>query len=290
MQESLFARQNCCCIPNVPAPLYARSCGISCVTENSPRLSPAGKNEFVEIFWCLSGTGTIRLYGEDFRLHKGEVFSYLPNEEHLLATENEITCAWIVFDGPLAETVFRSYKIPRRKIVFQKFPNELFQQLSTLLPLSDSKAVLKSSLIILEFLTIIATEAENRTEPGKSIRNLYYQLIRRHFSNPDFNVDALSEMLGLHPVSLCRIVRQNSNRTPKQLISNVRLTHARMLLIGTDLLIQEIAGQSGFSDEGSFCRFFKSKTGMSPTQYRNREKKESVKEKFSGSMENNQEA
>lgn len=55
-----------------------------------------------------------------------------------------------------------------------------------------------------------------------------------------------------------------------QYILSKRLARAQMFLFTTELPIAEIAEKSGFSDPNYFCRVFKKTTGITPMQYRQR--------------------
>lgn len=56
--------------------------------------------------------------------------------------------------------------------------------------------------------------------------------------------------------------------TPRAVIASARIEHARRLLSGTDQPIASISATVGFEKQGSFSRFFKAATGMSPNEYR----------------------
>lgn len=51
-------------------------------------------------------------------------------------------------------------------------------------------------------------------------------------------------------------------------LAQVRLEKAKELLNHIDLKIKEIAHEAGFSDPNYFCRTFKKKTGLNPTNWR----------------------
>jgi len=56
--------------------------------------------------------------------------------------------------------------------------------------------------------------------------------------------------------------------SPKAYLSQVRVRKAKELLLMTDKLSREIAGDLGFSDELYFIRFFKKHTGVTPRKFR----------------------
>ena len=55
--------------------------------------------------------------------------------------------------------------------------------------------------------------------------------------------------------------------TPKQYILKQRLNMAQQLLLDTALSVTQIAERCGFTSVYHFCRAFKDKTGISPSQY-----------------------
>ncbi|MDN6161557.1 MAG: helix-turn-helix transcriptional regulator, partial [Atopostipes sp.] len=56
--------------------------------------------------------------------------------------------------------------------------------------------------------------------------------------------------------------------TPKEIILDLQLRDAQQLLLYSDLLIKNIASQIGMSSQEYFSKFFKKRTGYSPTEFR----------------------
>lgn len=81
----------------------------------------------------------------------------------------------------------------------------------------------------------------------------------------------VSELPQLSPLSLTTIkalFAQYLGHSPKQEIQRVRLQHLTHLLAHTDLSLAEIAEQMRFSSVHELSRFFFSKTGKRPSEYR----------------------
>ncbi|HBK27529.1 MAG TPA: AraC family transcriptional regulator [Dialister sp.] len=74
--------------------------------------------------------------------------------------------------------------------------------------------------------------------------------------------------LGLTPRRLTDIFKQAYGMTPKEYIDHLRLNHAKEALRHTDKKIIDIAYETGFTSLSAFNRFFKKKTGMTPSTYR----------------------
>ena len=70
--------------------------------------------------------------------------------------------------------------------------------------------------------------------------------------------------------SVHRLFRRFLNTAPHQFIAHLRAEEAKRLLRTTALPVSRIGAQVGFEDPFHFSRFFKGKTGFSPSVYRRR--------------------
>ncbi|WP_245921775.1 AraC family transcriptional regulator [Bowmanella denitrificans] len=93
------------------------------------------------------------------------------------------------------------------------------------------------------------------------------EFIRRNFTQP-VQVSELANLCHLSVSALERRFRKALGKTPKQLINQLRLDHARRLLVETDLPVYLVAEQSGFSDANYFSRQFLAEFGESPSCFR----------------------
>lgn len=83
------------------------------------------------------------------------------------------------------------------------------------------------------------------------------------------SMNRLAEMFGLSTSTFRR--RMNEEQASLADIRNeVRLSHANALLSQTDLTIKEVAYRTQFSDDTAFRRAFRTWTGQSPQEYRER--------------------
>ena len=64
------------------------------------------------------------------------------------------------------------------------------------------------------------------------------------------------------------LIRQYSDHTPKQWITTFTIAQAKSLLLQPDLPVKEIAARLGFPEQFTFRKYFKTYTGLSPTEFR----------------------
>lgn len=80
----------------------------------------------------------------------------------------------------------------------------------------------------------------------------------------------LAELSGISPRTFLRRFKKATNQTPLEYLQNLRLEKARGLLERTQLSINEIGWQVGYSDPSAFSRLFKQRTGLNAGEYRKR--------------------
>ncbi len=77
-------------------------------------------------------------------------------------------------------------------------------------------------------------------------------------------VNRYAEMLHITPKHLSDVVKEHTGKSPKELINDMLLLEAKVLLGSTDLNITEITHRLQFGDQAHFSHFIKQHTGCSP--------------------------
>lgn len=95
----------------------------------------------------------------------------------------------------------------------------------------------------------------------------FLTLVDRYFAS-DFSLSEYAEHLNCQVEKLIRTVRKGTGKSPMQLVYERRLREACQRLTHTKSSITEISTEVGFNDVAYFCRFFKSRVGTTPKQYR----------------------
>jgi AraC-like DNA-binding protein len=85
------------------------------------------------------------------------------------------------------------------------------------------------------------------------------------------SIHFLAEKVNLSSGYLSDLLKKESGRSGKEYINHFLVERAKTLLLGSDLTVNEIAYDLGYNYPHYFSRLFKSKTGMSPNEYRKRE-------------------
>lgn len=88
-------------------------------------------------------------------------------------------------------------------------------------------------------------------------------------SESDLNLDLLSENLFISKYHLLRNFKRYYGLTPRQFLIDTRIQKSKKLL-ACGYTVTGTCFKVGFSSLGSFSTLFKSRTGMSPTQFQKR--------------------
>jgi len=106
-----------------------------------------------------------------------------------------------------------------------------------------------------------------QSKPDQALLNQVNDFIISNLSDTNMDVDRLAENLNMSRATFYRKVKAISDLSPNELINITRLKKAAELLVNSDLKIQQVASQTGFSSQAQFSRSFTKQFGMSPTEY-----------------------
>jgi len=139
-----------------------------------------------------------------------------------------------------------------------------FKLLSNYFIFSDKR--LKRFQLIYEILERL--DSEQTQNPLFSIINY----IENNFSDCSLTNKVLAEELGISEIYFRRLFFNNFGITPKQFILDIRIKKAKQLLSNNKYSVTDISERCGFASVYHFCKIFKIKTNMTPTEYANKKR------------------
>ena len=125
----------------------------------------------------------------------------------------------------------------------------------------------KDKAFILSALDMVLCQLRGGSH-GAVIPEKFLQMVFEHEKAP-LNVADYASRLEVTPNYLNKAVKNHTHRTAIDWIEIARLNMAKMYLRDRALSIADIAIKTGLEDQSYFSRFFKKKTGMTPSEYRN---------------------
>lgn len=122
---------------------------------------------------------------------------------------------------------------------------------------------LKIYSLFYELVEQIQWQQSAVANPISSVMNY----LEQHISDPELSNETLATHLGISEVYFRKLFKAQYGMTPKQYILDVRIGKAKQLLPDRTYSVTAIAEQCGFSGVYHFCKIFKQKTGLTPTEY-----------------------
>ena len=104
-------------------------------------------------------------------------------------------------------------------------------------------------------------------QQNKVVSSTFKNLVHLHFKQ-NLSVAEYSSLLSITPNHLNKKVKNETGKTASEIIKEISMLEAKVLLLQSNLSINEISEELGFNDASYFSRLFKTETNFSPTDYR----------------------
>lgn len=95
------------------------------------------------------------------------------------------------------------------------------------------------------------------------------EIIEKNINRPQFGVDSIVDSLLMSRSALYSKFKDLTGQSLGTYIGSYKIERAKEMLATTDMTMNEISDALGFSTQRYFSTFFKEKTGMTPTAFRN---------------------
>ena len=96
------------------------------------------------------------------------------------------------------------------------------------------------------------------------------QYVQQNMNRGAINLESMAAAMGMATKPFFQKVRDITGKTPSEIVRDLRLKHACILLQRTNINMSELAGHVGFATGEHFINTFKERFGMSPSEYRQR--------------------
>lgn len=249
----------------------------NCGTENCAPGHAFGPiaREFNLIHFVIGGRGRLEIRQQEFGIGPGQAFLIPANEVAYYQADrtDPWEYCWVGFMGIRSQTYLRSMFPSRDQPFVLDVEDISYFQATILEMLRIGDHRLTSSLAIQGYLYhMLARLVKDSGDVREGDRRVPYSTQAMNYIEKNYNsglqIHDVASYLGLHPNYLSAVFKQETGKTPKQYMMELRIRKASELLRQTDYPILVISKSVGYADQLTFSRAFKSMTGMSPTDYR----------------------
>lgn len=235
---------------------------------------PGEAHEYYELIYIDHGSIETNIEGIEYPLSKYDLMIYAPGQFHSHHTEADQNCAYLT-------VVFRMEdKLPEsltNRIFHSR--KDIYQVLCRFMKAVQEDSYLNQELAILYLKEVIILlhqfDHKEAIDAGASPMQVHYEHtllneILVYINNnlyTSFTVEDICTKFSVSRSSLQNLFRNNLHISPKQYISNKKLSQAKQLIQQHTHTISEISDMLGFTSIHYFSRKFKTAYGLSPTDY-----------------------
>lgn len=256
---------------------------------------PAHSHQFLEINYVYHGTCEQIINGKSYHFQAGDIILMDTDSVQSIKalSENDILVN-ILFRDKAISLDWLSELQSHNSLIYQLLLNETLsdkkQSNFAIFPADKTQSVIPilnqlleeyffpgdfSDKIITNYLSILMyhlartlskVTQENLLAKTNDPFAIVLEMIDHEFSNLTLN-DA-AKKLNFNKNYLSNLIKERSGMTFTQLLHQKRLSRAKLLIESTQLPIQEIAQQTGFSNRTFFYKKFKEEYGTTPAELR----------------------
>lgn len=238
---------------------------------------PAGRRDY-QILYIASGTAHFIIEGTEHILKEGSLILYKPheNQEYHYYQDERPEVYWMHFYGQNIASWLEEKKLcrPVMHVRLQTEYLELFDSIIRELMLKQEGYMELATLKGKALLVLLSRGLKSRG-PEVYIRNEkieeMIERINKEYQN-EMCIDSMAKECGLSTCWFIKNFKEYTGFTPAQYVTKVRLSRARELLRSNVYNVSEIAALCGYDNPLYFSRLFKLHFGVSPKNYRNKER------------------
>ena len=203
--------------------------------------------------------------GRGFLIEPGRVETYRADPE------DPWELLWVVSEDETMQNLFETFDADPETGIFSYDYVNAVRHAGDIMLMMPNRVVSSAELLEL-FLSIYKHQDRSALHKSEESRAQSYvdfalRYIHTNYQNP-VTVGELTELLGVSQPYLFRIFKAVTGKSPKQYLGDYRLLQAKKLLAETQLTVTEVASSVGYADVLAFSKFFRTRQGISPQQYR----------------------
>lgn len=210
------------------------------------------------------------------QINPGDIIILPPGNGYAQSFYNgaELNYLWVHFTGGGVENALKELNISTFPIVNKtKEPNHLQTRFSRLFDcfLKNDSLMERDLSASLEKLLVEISRASGNFEKPKTSLSKSVNYINNSYTS-QIKIPDLAKMEGMSMTRYNLRFKEQFGIPPTKYIINLRVNMAKELLCSSSLTLSQISDACGYEDYNFFAKVFKSAVGVSPKQYRTKNK------------------
>lgn len=131
----------------------------------------------------------------------------------------------------------------------------------------EQELVVRFRLLLLDVLSKFLLHPSPSPDPGRQkLETMFEQMNTRE--NIEEGLPAMLRITGFSHGHLCRVMKEALHTTPKQYLTDLRMSYASNLLVNSNMDVLSISLKVGYTSLSHFITIFKENFGITPLKYR----------------------
>lgn len=222
-------------------------------------------SDIVLFVYCTKGQGIVYYNSKTFNLSAGQALIFNIKEGYLAKSlSDDFRFIWLQFYGTLPNAVLEHHLSDRGHVcsagknviaVCEKIYEVAREGWSY-------EGDIRLSYYLYELMGTVLISLSRDTVIEKAV-----DFMKLHYME-SVTTPALASQCFLGTSQFIKRFKESYSMTPREYLTNIRIDHAKKLLLDSRLSISAIAHEVGFEDPSYFTRIFKKMTGQAPNSFR----------------------
>lgn len=251
--------------------------------------APASYMDMFSFVVVLDGCVSFEINYRDIKLEKGDMLLIFPSLLVRLAEQSEdfkglhLLCERYLFEHQLStRPAYQQFSLFFRT----RYPvihlsdcqlNDITQSMEQIRQQINRPCAYQEDILLhllhacfLQILVLIEEKDGDKSAKLNHAEAIFQQfvgLMTAHYKR-EHQIGFYADKLCMSTTYLSRIIRKVTGKTVNDFLSGLLYSEACQMLVYTDMTINAIADELRFADQSSFGKFFKTKSGVSPLNYR----------------------
>ena len=231
------------------------------------------------VHYIIDGKGLLYSGPERYALKKGQMFVIFPGTivKYVADKTDPWHYTWIAFYGDEAAEVFEKIGVSVKNPILDIQNGSQILELMRQMPTERSADIQRNLMFSAQLYEFMSLLFENK-RVAEDHENLYYtaavRYIKAHYFEEDITIEEIASHIGISRKYLFAVFKRATGESPKEYLLQYRIKCAKNFLSDPHLSIGAVAYSVGYRDPLNFSKIFKSKIGVSPSEYRQSLRKE----------------